>query len=94
MFRYRFAGQGLVVVSLNYRVGVEGFAQLDGAPANRGLLDQIAALHWVQDNITAFGGDLVVAGEKVRCHFASSRLDGCKLRVRDTWTLRIEMRSG
>ncbi|WP_414166687.1 carboxylesterase/lipase family protein [Streptoverticillium reticulum] len=48
---------GLVVVTLNYRVGIEGFAQLDGAPANRGLLDQVAALEWVRDNIRAFGGD-------------------------------------
>lgn len=47
----------LVVVSLNYRLGIEGFAQIEGAPANRGLLDQIAALEWVRDNITAFGGD-------------------------------------
>ncbi len=51
------ARQGLVVVSFNYRVGVEGFAQLGGAPANRGLLDQIAALHWVRQNIARFGGD-------------------------------------
>ena len=48
---------GVVVVTLNYRVGVEGFAQLEGAPANRGLLDQVAALEWVRDNIPAFGGD-------------------------------------
>ncbi|WP_406462580.1 carboxylesterase family protein [Streptomyces sp. NBC_01622] len=47
----------VVVVSLNYRVGIEGFARIDGAPANRGLLDQVAALEWVRDNITAFGGD-------------------------------------
>lgn len=47
----------LVVVSFNYRVGVEGFASIDGAPANRGLLDQVAALEWVRDNIEAFGGD-------------------------------------
>jgi para-nitrobenzyl esterase len=51
------AGQGVVLVSFNYRLGMEGFAQLTGAPANRGLLDQVAALRWVQDNITAFGGD-------------------------------------
>ncbi|MGH3797433.1 MAG: carboxylesterase/lipase family protein [Pseudonocardiaceae bacterium] len=51
------ARQGLVMVTLNYRVGVEGFAQLDGAPANRGLLDQLAALQWVQQNIAHFGGD-------------------------------------
>src|SRR4051812_6753171 len=47
----------LVVVTLNYRVGIEGFARIEGAPANRGLLDQVAALEWVRDNITAFGGD-------------------------------------
>ncbi|MFE2415518.1 carboxylesterase/lipase family protein [Streptomyces hokutonensis] len=47
----------VVVVSLNYRVGIEGFARIEGAPANRGLLDQVAALEWVRDNITAFGGD-------------------------------------
>ncbi|WP_329339549.1 carboxylesterase family protein [Streptomyces sp. NBC_01352] len=47
----------VVVVSLNYRVGIEGFARIEGAPANRGLLDQVAALQWVRDNITAFGGD-------------------------------------
>src|SRR5205814_2792466 len=41
----------------NYRLGIEGFAQIDGAPANRGLLDQVAALQWVRDNIGVFGGD-------------------------------------
>ena len=54
------------MVTFNYRVGMEGFAQLGGAPANRGLLDQIAALGWVQDNIAAFGGDpgnVMVFGE-------------------------------
>ena len=51
------AAGGVVVVTLNYRLGIEGFAQLDGAPANRGLLDQVAALQWVRDNIRAFGGD-------------------------------------
>ncbi|MBZ4322515.1 carboxylesterase/lipase family protein [Streptomyces huiliensis] len=60
------AAAGLVVVSLAYRVGAEGFAQLDGAPANRGFLDQIAALRWVRRNIAAFGGDpgrVTVAGQ-------------------------------
>jgi para-nitrobenzyl esterase len=51
------AATGVVVVSAHYRTGAEGFARLEGAPDNRGLLDQIAALHWVQENITAFGGD-------------------------------------
>ena len=54
----RLAREGrVVVVTFNYRVGAEGFAQLEGAPANRGLLDQVAALEWVRDNIAAFGGD-------------------------------------
>jgi para-nitrobenzyl esterase len=51
------AGAGAVVVSAHYRSGFEGFARLDGAPDNRALLDQLAALRWVRDNITAFGGD-------------------------------------
>src|SRR3984885_14841433 len=52
-----FARGGAVFVSLNYRLGLEGFAQLPGAPANRGLLDAVAALTWVKDNIEGFGGD-------------------------------------
>jgi para-nitrobenzyl esterase len=47
----------VVFVSLNYRLGIEGFAHIDGAPANRAFLDQVAALEWVRENITAFGGD-------------------------------------
>src|SRR3954451_10483076 len=56
----------LVAVSLNYRLGGEGFARIDGAPANRGLLDQIAALRWVRENIAGFGGEpsrITVFGE-------------------------------
>ena len=48
---------GVVVVTFNYRLGMEGFLQIIGAPPNRGLLDQVAALEWVRDNIAAFGGD-------------------------------------
>jgi para-nitrobenzyl esterase len=51
------AHEGVVVVSFNHRVGVEGFAYFPDAPANRGLLDQVAALEWVQENIAGFGGD-------------------------------------
>ncbi|WP_371401141.1 carboxylesterase family protein [Kribbella sp. NBC_00662] len=47
----------VVVVTFNHRLGVDGFGQLEGAPANRGLLDQVAALEWVRANIAAFGGD-------------------------------------
>ncbi len=54
---HAFARDGVVLVSVNYRLGIDGFALLPGAPANRGLLDQIAALEWVRDNISAFGGD-------------------------------------
>ncbi|MEU6773093.1 carboxylesterase/lipase family protein [Streptomyces sp. NPDC046759] len=63
----RFARDGVVCVTLNYRLGADGFLYLgEGDPANLGLLDQIAALRWVRDNIPAFGGDpdrVTVAGE-------------------------------
>src|ERR1700761_5913061 len=52
-----FARDGVVLVSLNYRLGVPGFGVLPDAPANLGLHDQLAALAWVQENIAAFGGD-------------------------------------
>jgi len=52
-----FARDGIVLVTINYRVGVEGFSVLDGAPRNFGLADAAAALRWVRDNIAAFGGD-------------------------------------
>jgi para-nitrobenzyl esterase len=51
------ARSGVVVVTVNYRVGYEGFGWVQDAPANRGILDQLAALSWVRDNIAAFGGD-------------------------------------
>src|SRR6478609_8920149 len=53
----RFARDGIVCVTINYRVGVEGFLYLSEGNANRALLDQIAALQWVKENIAAFGGD-------------------------------------
>lgn len=52
-----FARDGIVFVSVNYRLGTEGFSVLDGAPLNLGLHDQLAALRWVQREIGAFGGD-------------------------------------
>ncbi|MBF2025601.1 MAG: carboxylesterase family protein [Oscillatoriales cyanobacterium C42_A2020_001] len=58
------ARQGVVVVSFNYRLGRFGFfahpaltAAKEGAVANYGLLDQLAALRWVQRNVAAFGGN-------------------------------------
>ncbi|XP_075979945.1 neuroligin-4, Y-linked-like isoform X2 [Anticarsia gemmatalis] len=53
----------LIVVTLNFRLGVLGFLNANPTPhqkarvANYGLMDQIAALHWVQQNIALFGGD-------------------------------------
>ena len=53
----RFARDGIVCVTINYRVGAEGFLYLGDGLANFGLLDQLAALVWVRDNIAGFGGD-------------------------------------
>jgi para-nitrobenzyl esterase len=53
----RFARDGVVCVTINYRVGADGFLYLGPGVANHGLLDQLAALTWVQENIAAFGGD-------------------------------------
>lgn len=52
----RFARDGIVCVTINYRVAADGFLYLGEGTANLGLLDQIAALAWVQENIAAFGG--------------------------------------
>ncbi|ALO11925.1 Carboxylesterase [Streptomyces venezuelae] len=52
-----FARDGVVCVTLNYRLGADGFLRLPGRPDNRGLLDQLAALRWIRDNIASFGGD-------------------------------------
>ena len=51
------AREGAVCVVINYRLGIEGFLPVPGAPTNLGLRDIIAALAWVRDNIAAFGGD-------------------------------------
>jgi len=61
-----FARDGVVCVSINYRLAAEGFLFLDDGIVNLGLLDQLAALRWVQENIALFGGDparVTVAGE-------------------------------
>lgn len=67
-----FARDGVVCVTINYRLGVQGFWHLGehfgelADSGNLGMLDQIAALQWVQANIAAFGGDpgqVTIAGE-------------------------------
>jgi para-nitrobenzyl esterase len=52
-----FTRAGAVLVTVQYRLGIDGFLPLDGGATNLGLRDQLAALRWVRDNITAFGGD-------------------------------------
>lgn len=52
-----FARSGIVCVAINYRMGIDGFLPVPGAPTNLGLRDMLFALQWVQDNIAAFGGD-------------------------------------
>ena len=46
-----FAKDGIVLVTVNYRVNVDGFLKIKGVPANLALRDMIFALRWVQDNI-------------------------------------------
>lgn len=69
-----FAREGVIVVTINYRLGPLGWLahpalsaeDPQGLSGNYGLMDQIAALEWVRDNISAFGGDpgqVTIAGE-------------------------------
>lgn len=73
----------IVVVTTNYRLGALGFLELGGIDAsyadsgNCGLMDQIAALEWVRDNIAAFGGDpdnVTLAGESAGAYSVGALL--------------------
>lgn len=86
------AKKGIIFVSINYRVGIFGFFALPeltkesvhNTSGNYGLLDQIAALKWVKNNIAAFGGDpnnVTIAGQSagsmsVNCLVASPLCKG------------------
>lgn len=79
-----FARDGIVHVSINYRLGIDGFLFLGEGHDNLGLRDQIAALEWVQRNIAAFGGDPArvtimgqsAGGVSVFTHLAMPRSSG------------------
>ena len=79
------AQQGVAVVSMNYRLGIFGFLVLQElakesgrkAAGNYGLLDQVAALRWVHDNIAAFGGDpgnVTIFGESAGSFSVSAQM--------------------
>jgi para-nitrobenzyl esterase len=80
------SNRGIVLVTLNYRLGVLGFLNLNEvtkgripSTGNEGLLDQIAALKWVKENIAGFGGDpenITVFGES-----AGAMSVGCLLNI-------------
>ena len=79
-----FARDGVVCVTINYRLGVEGFLDPGEGVTNLGLRDQLAALEWVRDNIAGFGGDpsrVTIGGESaggmsVACLLSSPKAKG------------------
>lgn len=61
-----FNRDGVVTVTISYRLGFDGFGWIEDAPSNRGVRDWLLALEWVQENIAAFGGDparVTIAGQ-------------------------------
>jgi para-nitrobenzyl esterase len=78
------ATEGIVYVSINYRLGVFGFMahpelskESGHGSGNYGLLDQVAALKWIKENISAFGGDpnsITIGGESVGAQSATAHM--------------------
>lgn len=72
-----YARQGVILVTINYRLGIWGFfahpwlaAEDEAACGNYGIMDQLAALKWVRENISAFGGDpenITIFGQSAGC---------------------------
>ena len=61
-----FNRDGVVTVTISYRLGFDGFGWIEDAPSNRGVRDWLLALQWVQDNLASFGGDarrVTIAGQ-------------------------------
>ncbi|MGM7696608.1 carboxylesterase/lipase family protein [Microbacterium sp. A84] len=82
-----FARNGIIFVSINYRLGSEGFSVLDGVPRNLGLRDAAAALEWVHREIAVFGGDpaqITVMGESAGGSLVAALLavDDSRARIR------------
>lgn len=62
---------GVVLVTVGYRLGFEGFGVIDGAPDNRAVRDWLLALEWVRDNVERFGGDpgrVTISGQSAGGH--------------------------
>ena len=81
----RLAQQGVIVVSMNYRLNMFGFLvhpelakeSGHGSSGNYGLMDQLLALHWVHNNIAAFGGDpdnVTIFGESAGSFSVSAQM--------------------
>ena len=81
-----FALNGVVVVTINYRLGVLGYLASESAslPGNYGFMDQRLALQWTRDNIASFGGNpsnVTIAGQSAGamsalCHLVSAKSQG------------------
>ncbi|KAN0012456.1 hypothetical protein ACTFIU_007759 [Dictyostelium citrinum] len=80
----KFANSSVIVVNINYRLGVLGFLCTGLLSGNFGFLDQVMALDWVQENIEVFGGDknqVTIYGESaggfsVAAHLSSEKSEG------------------
>ena len=90
------AARGIIVVEVEYRMGLFGFYTSDeldaesetGTSGNYGLMDNIKALEWIQDNITAFGGDptrVVIGGQSAGCSMVTYLMSS-PLLTDDLWS--------